>query len=168
VHNLFALATSDHADKLRKAFNGPVTAACVGPVCAEGALQEGVSNPLTPSVGRLGLLVRTLSDHLSEQRRTFRSVGHEIVLQGAAIELDGTVDQLTPQERAILDLLVRKPGAVVSRESFLAKVWGCSSIDPHLLEVAIGRVRRRLGPAGVALQAIPSRGYRLDTEDQHA
>ncbi|MDP9074361.1 MAG: uroporphyrinogen-III synthase [Actinomycetota bacterium] len=166
VHNLFALVAPDEAEELRTAFNGPITAACVGPVCAEGARLEGVADPLTPSVGRLGLLVRALGDRLSETRRSLCLAGHQVVIQGAAIELDGILDQLTPKERAILDLLVRKPGAVVSRESFLAKVWTCASTDPHLLEVAIGRLRRRLGPAGLALQAIPGRGYRLDTEEQ--
>lgn len=166
VHNLFALAGSpDEVDQLRAAFNGPVTAACVGPVCAEGARQEGVEDPLTPSVGRLGLLVRALGDHLSQRRRVYPLAGHEIVVQGGAIELDGVVDQLAPQERAILDLLGRKPGAVVGREEFLTRIWGCRATDPHLLEVAIGRLRRRLGPAGAALQAIPGRGYRLDPED---
>ena len=164
VHNLFALASPDEAEQLRAAFNGPITAACVGPVCAEGARQEGVRDPLTPSVGRLGLLVRALGDYLSRQRRAFQLASHEVVVQGAAIELDGTVDQLTPQERSILDLLTRKPGAVVSRESFLAKVWSCSDADPHLLEVAVGRLRRRLGPAGAALQSVAGRGYRLDLD----
>ncbi|MDQ1357178.1 MAG: uroporphyrinogen-III synthase [Acidimicrobiaceae bacterium] len=165
VHNLFAMAEAPgDADLLRQALNGPVTAACVGPVCAEGARQEGVDDPLTPSVGRLGLLVRALGDHLSQRRRVYRLGGHEVVVQGGAIELDGAVDQLAPKERAILDLLARKPGAVVGRETFLTRVWGCPDTDPHLLEVAIGRLRRRLGPAGVALQAIAGRGYRLEPD----
>ncbi|MDQ6617598.1 MAG: uroporphyrinogen-III synthase [Actinomycetota bacterium] len=165
VHNLFALAeTPEEADQLRAAFNGPVTAACVGPVCAGGARQEGVQDPLTPSVGRLGLLVRALGDQMSERRRSFQLAGHALVLQGGAIELDGAVDVLTPKERAILDILARKPGAVVGRETFLRRVWGCAETDPHLLEVAIGRLRRRLGPAGGALQTIAGRGYRLDPD----
>ncbi|MDQ1391540.1 MAG: uroporphyrinogen-III synthase [Acidimicrobiaceae bacterium] len=165
VHNLFAMAeTPEDGDELRKVLNGPVTAACVGPVCAEGARQEGVDDPLTPSVGRLGLLVRALGDHLSQRRRVYCLGGHELVVQGAAIELDGAVDQLAPKERAILDLLVRKPGAVVGRETLLTRVWGCPDTDPHLLEVTIGRLRRRLGPAGGALQAIAGRGYRLDPD----
>jgi DNA-binding response OmpR family regulator len=52
----------------------------------------------------------------------------------------------------------------VGRETFLTRVWGCPDTDPHLLEVAIGRLRRRLGPAGVALQAIAGRGYRLEPD----
>jgi len=166
VHNLFTLATTaEEREQLRAAFNGPVTAACVGPVCAQGAREEGVVEPLAPSIGRLGLLVRTLGDHLSQRRRVLRVAGHHVVIQGGALEVDGKVDQLAPKERGILDLLARKPGAVVGRETFLTRVWGSADADPHLLEVAIGRVRRRLGPAGQALQAIPGHGYRLDPED---
>jgi uroporphyrinogen-III synthase len=165
VHNLFAIAGRDEeADQLRAAFNGSVCAACIGPVCAEGARQEGVADPLTPSLGRLGLLVRELGDHLSQRSRAFRLAGHDLVAQGGAIQLDGAVDQLTPKERAIFELLARKPGAVVSRDTFLTRIWGSSCADPHLLEVAVGRLRRRLGPAAVALQAIPGRGYRLDPD----
>jgi uroporphyrinogen-III synthase len=162
VHNLFALADyDDQVDRLRAAFNGPVVAACVGPVCAAGACEEGIENPLTPTVGRLGLLVRTLGDHLSARRRHFRVVGHELVVQGAALTLDGAADHLTAQERAIFELLARKLGGVVARDTFLTEIWGTSASDPHLLEVAIGRLRRRLGPAGSALQSIAGRGYCL-------
>ena len=165
VHNLFAIARDhDEAGPLRDALNDTVCAACIGPVCADGARQEGVVDPLSPSLGRLGLLVRVLGEHLSERSQAFRLAGHDLVAQGGAIVLDGTVDQLTPKERAIFELLARKPGAVVSRETFLARIWGSAAADPHLLEVAIGRLRRRLGPAGIALQAIPGRGYRLDPD----
>ncbi|MDQ6838507.1 MAG: uroporphyrinogen-III synthase [Actinomycetota bacterium] len=165
VHNLFTLAgTAKEADRLRAALNGPVVAACVGSVCAQGARQEGIDNPLTPPVGRLGLLIRTLGDHLSQRRRAYRLAGHNLIVQGGAIEVDGTVDHLPTQERAILDLLLRKPGAVIARETFLAQVWGSAGAEPHLLEVAVSRLRRRLGPAGTALHAVSGRGYRVDAE----
>ncbi|MGH9125594.1 MAG: uroporphyrinogen-III synthase [Acidimicrobiales bacterium] len=165
VHNLFAVAASlEQSEQLREAFNGPVAAACVGPVCAQGAIEEGVVAPITPTVGRLGLLVRLLGERLDERRRCLKLAGHVLVVQGGAIEVDGEVSQLSPQERAVLDLLLRKPGAVVFRNTFLSRVWGSTKTDAHLLEVAVGRLRRRMGPAGAALQAIPGRGYRLDPD----
>ena len=168
VHNLFALAgTPEEAERLRAALNGPVIAACVGPVCAEGARQEGIEAPLTPSIGRLGLLIRALGDRLSQRRHAYRVAGHDLVVQGGAFELDGTVDRLTSNERAIVELLTRKPGVVISRETLLTQVWGSPNADPHRLEAAISRLRRRLGPTGAALQAISGRGYRLDPSDPH-
>jgi uroporphyrinogen-III synthase len=56
-------------DDVRGGFNeGGVVAACVGPVCAEGAKTAGIHNIVAPSVGRLGLLVRVLSEALLQRR----------------------------------------------------------------------------------------------------
>ncbi|HEX2273918.1 MAG TPA: uroporphyrinogen-III synthase [Acidimicrobiales bacterium] len=66
VHNLFAIATrSGRADDLRQAFNGPVVAGCVGPVCAEGAIEEGITAPVVPDRARLVPLVEAVTDKLS-------------------------------------------------------------------------------------------------------
>lgn len=66
VHNLFSIADGrGRADELRAAFNGGVVAACVGPVCAEGASDEGVLDPLVPTRARLVPLVQTLTERLA-------------------------------------------------------------------------------------------------------
>ena len=162
VHNLFDIAR-DHgaADDLLTAFNGGVTAACVGPVCAGGARREGVRQPLVPGVGRLGLLIRALSDHFEGRRRTFVLDGTELVVQGSAVLAGGSQEELTPRERAVFDLLAASPGAVVARQKLLASVWGSADTDPHVLEVTVGRLRRRLGPCGAAVEAVSGRGYRI-------
>ena len=162
VHNLFAIAGRMEADDdLRRAFNDRVIAACVGPVCAEGARQEGVLAPLAPDVGRLGLLVRALSDHFEPQRKELRLRGSQLVTQGSALLVDGERGDLSPRERAVFELLASAPGVVISRDALLEQVWGSTEVDPHLLEVTIGRLRRRLGPCGAAVQAVSGRGYRL-------
>jgi uroporphyrinogen-III synthase len=66
VHNLFVLAAErDRADGLRDAFNASTIAACVGPVCAEGASEEGIRAPLVPSRARLMPLVEALTTRLA-------------------------------------------------------------------------------------------------------
>ena len=162
VHNLFSIAAEQATDEaLRQAFNGGVVAACVGPVCAEGARQEGVVAPLAPDVGRLGLLVRALSDHFESQRREMRCGGSHLVVQGSAVLVDGQRADLAPRERAVFELLAASPGAVVAREALLDRVWGSADADPHLLEVTVGRLRRRLGECGAAIRAVSGRGYRF-------
>jgi uroporphyrinogen-III synthase len=65
VHNLFVLAAEmGLAAELRQALNTTVVAACVGPVCAEGAIDEGVLAPLVPSRPRLVPLIQALTDRL--------------------------------------------------------------------------------------------------------
>lgn len=62
VHNFFTLAArAGRTGDLRAAFNGPVVAACVGPVCAEAAVEEGVAAPLVPERSRLVPLVEALT-----------------------------------------------------------------------------------------------------------
>jgi uroporphyrinogen-III synthase len=160
VANLFAIgATVGEADNLRRAFNGRVTAACVGPVCAEGALREGIEAPLTPDVGRLGLLVRALSESLHARRRRFQLDGVELVLQGSAVVADGQEERLAAKERAVLQVLASAPGTVVSRDRLLTSVWGAADTDPHLLEATVSRLRSRLGRCAGAVAVRPGRGY---------
>jgi uroporphyrinogen-III synthase len=67
VHNLFVLAAQMGLDtELRRALNGPVVAACVGPVCAQGAIDEGVLRPLVPARPRLVPLIHILTDRLEQ------------------------------------------------------------------------------------------------------
>ena len=66
VHNLFTLAERRGlGGELRSALNGPVVAACVGPVCAEGAADEGVVDSLVPPRARLVPLVQALTERLA-------------------------------------------------------------------------------------------------------
>jgi len=66
VHNLFVLARQrNRADALRDALNSSTIAACVGPVCAEGAHEEGITAPLVPDRARLMPLVDALTQRLA-------------------------------------------------------------------------------------------------------
>lgn len=65
VHQLFRIAESASlADELRDACNGRLLAACVGPVCAEAARQEGVERMVWPDPPRLPGMVRQVEDAL--------------------------------------------------------------------------------------------------------
>ncbi|MGH9023167.1 MAG: winged helix-turn-helix domain-containing protein, partial [Acidimicrobiia bacterium] len=119
---------------------------------------------LRPEVGRLGLLVRALGDHLAPRRSVYQLAGHEVLVQGCAIEVDGAKAELAPRERAVFEALRETEGAYLTRPYLLTRVWGSADTDSHLLEVTIGRLRRRLGPAGSAIEAKPGRGYRLAVE----
>ena len=52
--------------------------------------------------------------------------------------------QLTPREFELLDLFLRHPGEVLSKEVILDRLWGYS-FDGNLVEVYVGYLRRKLG-----------------------
>ncbi len=164
VTNLFALAAgAGIGGALRDAFNREgVVAACVGPVCARGATDAGIIAPLVPPVGRLGLMVRVLSERLAGERRTVAMAGVDVTLQGLVAMVGESRVQLNSRERALLDALATRPGSVVSRPALVREMWPSNGAAPHAVEVAVARLRPRLGPAGAALVAVPGRGYRLE------
>lgn len=150
----------DQSLPLRSALNGPVLAMCVGPICA-GAAEELGLRALHPDRPRLGAMVHRLAAELGERQLRLRLTGTDVVLQGTTAVIDGVPVTLTDQERAIVDLLVAKRGAVVSRRELVRRIWGPVG-DDHAVEVAIGRLRKKLGAAGPAIRTVVRRGYRLE------
>jgi DNA-binding response OmpR family regulator len=71
---------------------------------------------------------------------------------------------LTAKEIGILELLMQKPGAIVSRERILNNVWSINA-DPltNIVEVYVGRLRRKLQEFGPPIiETVRSFGYRLN------
>jgi DNA-binding response OmpR family regulator/tetratricopeptide (TPR) repeat protein len=70
--------------------------------------------------------------------------------------LDGSADPLSERERAVLGLLVGAGGEPVSRE-----VLG-GGLGSRAADMAVSRLRRRLGAAAATIATVRGRGYRLD------
>jgi uroporphyrinogen-III synthase len=63
VHHLFRLAPDP--DALRDALNGAVLAACIGPVCAAAAHDEGLEEVSWPDPNRLVAMVQQVTERLA-------------------------------------------------------------------------------------------------------
>jgi uroporphyrinogen-III synthase len=164
VTNFLRVADSlDDLDRVHEALAGPVVAACVGPVCAETAMEAGLTRLVVPERARLGPLVQALTNRLATPD-VLHVAGTEIVLRRSAVVIDGEIVDLSGREREVLEVLASRPTAVVSKGELLRRVWGTPDADEHTVEVTVARLRRRLGPAGKAVQTITRRGYRLVTE----
>ena len=79
---------------------------------------------------------------------------------------DTSVD-LTPRQFSLLELLMRRPGEVLSKASILEHVWDFAyEGDPNIVEVYVRQLRQRIDipfdPA--SLQTVRLVGYRLDPE----
>ncbi|MGC1951998.1 MAG: response regulator transcription factor [Gammaproteobacteria bacterium] len=76
----------------------------------------------------------------------------------------GTLVDLTSREAAVLELLLRAQGDVVSREALLNQVWGMDfDGDPNIVDVYIGYLRRKIDkPHGrKVLITVRGLGYRV-------
>jgi uroporphyrinogen-III synthase len=144
------------ADGLRAA---GVDLACVGPGTADAARSAGLHRVVTAEPHRLGVMLRALGEHLAERGQTLDVAGVELRHQGSRISVDGAEVRLTPRERRVLEVLLTK-GVVMSKERLAATAWD-TPVDTHTVEVAINRLRKKLGPAAPALETTNRRGYRI-------
>ena len=76
--------------------------------------------------------------------------------------LDGAPLELTPNEFALLHLLLRHPGRAFSRAYLLDAVWGEDYVGgDRAVDNAVLRLRKKLGPTGEAIETVWGVGYRL-------
>lgn len=166
VRNLLAIAGDMGLESdLLTALAGPVTAVTVGPVSAVTARRQGIAHTLTPSRARLGPMIRTLAEHLGSLVVTVDVDGVRLDVRGTVVEARGRCVDLTPKEIQLLRALAVRPGAVVSKSVLLQQVWGGTTDDPHLVEVTVARLRRRLDELDIAVATVARRGYRLTSLD---
>jgi uroporphyrinogen-III synthase len=93
-----------------------------------------------------------------------RLANHTVVVDKGLVTVDsGMASRLPERERVLLEALAERPGVVVSKRALLRRVWGPGETDEHVVEVTIARLRQRLGVAGVGIETVIRRGYRLST-----
>jgi len=145
-------------DELVAAMCGPVLALCVGPVTA--APLEALDIPtVQPERSRLGAMVRKLESEMPARARRLPVAGHWLELRGHAVLVDGVLRPVPPAGMALLRVLARRPGRVVTRAELLRALPGTSN-DEHAVETAMTRLRSALGESRL-VQTVVKRGYRL-------
>lgn len=167
IRNWFAIAADHGLDgDLRGALNGGgVVVGCVGPVCAEAATACGLDEAqfAMPAAWRLGPLIRAVADRLVQRALTLTLGGHRLVVAGNAVTIDDEPILVTETEVQVLAMLASRPNVVVAKSELLQGVWRDEAADPHVVEVAVARLRRRLGAHGSAICSVHRRGYVLRT-----
>lgn len=78
------------------------------------------------------------------------------------VTLDGVEVALSKKERDLLYFFMSNIGRVMSRERILNAVWGVNT-DPmtNVVDVYIGRLRRKLGSEGGRIVTLRNVGYRM-------
>ncbi|MFD3537295.1 uroporphyrinogen-III synthase [Streptomyces sp. NPDC058664] len=145
-------------DAFVAALRHQVLAVCVGPVTALPLQAEGIDT-YQPERFRLGPLVQLLCKELPARSRVLPVAGHRVEVRGHAVLVDGALRPVPPAGMALLGLLARRPGWVVSRADLLRALPGAGR-DEHAVETAMARLRAALG-APKLIQTVVKRGYRL-------
>jgi uroporphyrinogen-III synthase len=154
------LELTAEVDGVVAALNGPVAAVCVGPVCGAAARAAGIAEVVEPNRGRLGAMVQALAHEAERRQQRLVVDAVEVVLQGTLVVVGEHQVDLPTRERRLLSALAERPGAVVGKTELLRRAW-TTPPDPHAVEVAVGRLRKRLATTGLRVEVVPRRGYRL-------
>ncbi|GAA1134168.1 uroporphyrinogen-III synthase [Nocardioides aquiterrae] len=156
-----AAGSTGRRDELVSAFQADVVASCVGPVTAAAFEMWGVPT-IYPDRSRLAAMVKQLETELPSRRSGLGLElvgGHQLLLHGEDVLLDGVEVRLSPAPAAVLQALVANPGNVVSRRALLAMLPSGTAGSEHAVEMAVARLRAALGTR--AVQTVVKRGYRL-------
>jgi DNA-binding response OmpR family regulator len=79
-----------------------------------------------------------------------------------SITVDGSQVRLTRREFELLRFLVENRNRVLSRDRLLERVWGYDRfIETRSVDVHVGRLRAKLGPAGDQIETVVGLGYRF-------
>lgn len=78
---------------------------------------------------------------------------------------DGERIALTLKEYELLNLFMRNPGRVFTREQLLAQIWASDFVgETRTVDVHIGTLRTKLGQCGEYLETVRGVGYRMEAE----
>jgi len=101
----------------------------------------------------------------ASQAKSFR-IGGATVDESAlsVVDAEGVASPLQPRELALLKMLTRVPGAVVSRTDLMNRLWGIDYYgNTRTLDQHVANLRKKLGPDADRLETVTRVGYRLRT-----
>ena len=81
------------------------------------------------------------------------------------VRVSGEIVSLTYKEFLLLELLMRNPGVVLTRQVLMDRVWDLGTEpENRTLDVHIRTLRAKLGAAGMQIETVRGVGYRLKGE----
>lgn len=125
----------------------------------DGGADDYISKPfrLPELLARVRLRLRP--EHAREVF-ILRHGGLSLDLRTRELNVEGRMVELSSREFAIIEVFLRNPGHVLSREQLLSQVWGYDH-DPNsnVVEVYIRYLRNKIGPERI--RTIRGAGYQL-------
>ena len=92
----------------------------------------------------------------------YRGARLTVDFEAVSVLVDGEPIRLTRREFELLRYLVQHKNRVVSRDRLLEYVWGYERlVETRSVDVHVGRLRGKLGPAGRQIETVVGLGYRF-------
>ena len=108
-------------------------------------------------------IVKAAQEAAARRNEKFAFKDLQIDLTDHSVRKNGQLVRLTPQEYALLELLVRRRGLALTRNELLTTAWGYEYLGAsRTVDVHINRLRSKLG-LDKEIQTIFKVGYRFDT-----
>ena len=119
-----------------------------------------LTKPFSPRelVSRVRAVLRRTQGSVAQPPLTLGPV--RLDLETRQVTVDDIEVLLTVTEFDLLAALLRRPGRVLSREQLLSTVWGYeAAAGTRTVDVHVGQVRAKLGPAGDLIRTVRGVGY---------
>lgn len=94
-------------------------------------------------LARLGAVLRR-----AQPPDILRAGDLELDSEAATVRRDGVLVDLTAREFELLQYLAENAGRVLSRDRILDRVWQSGEVDPNVVDVYIGYLRRKIDGGG--------------------
>jgi uroporphyrinogen-III synthase len=148
------------AAEVRAALSHEVAIACMEPP-AQDVRAIGLDVPV--SAPHTDALIHALGAYLCDRAPQLTVSGRKLAVRGRSVLVDGELMEMPPAAVALLRVLIRQPGHVVSRAELLRALPG-GRHKPHAVDSAISRLRATIGDPRL-VQTVVKRGYRLCADD---
>jgi len=133
-----------------------------------GGLELGADDYITKPfslrelTARVRAVLRRATVKAETATRVYRGARLSVDFDAVAVAVEGKPVRLTRREFELLQYLVQNKNRVVSRDRLLERVWGYERvIETRSVDVHVGRLRSKLGPAGQQVETVVGLGYRF-------
>jgi DNA-binding response OmpR family regulator len=129
----------------------------------EGGADDYVAKPFrfAELLARVRLRLRSTSEQAPAGEDVLEAGGVRLDLRTRRARREGREVELSAREFRLVEIFLRHPGQVLSREQLLSHAWGYD-FDPgsNVVDVYVGYLRKKLGPETIA--TVRGMGYRLE------
>ncbi|MDR1747632.1 MAG: response regulator transcription factor [Spirochaetaceae bacterium] len=133
----------------------------------DGGADDYITKPfgMTELMARIKAVLRRCSDRgpggLTEAESVLICGTIRMNTGSRVVTVDGKTVYLTRREFELLQMFLRSPGIVLTRETLLEHVWGYENIgETRTVDVHVRTLRQKLGSEGACIETVRGIGYR--------